>query len=100
MTLKSTFLSELSHIQRLHTAPFPLYNNQEGQNYRDKEWTSGLQGLRERGVFDYKEAACMMEFFRVMELFYILIVVVVTGLFMFVMMQNCTPKSVNFTYMN
>ena len=42
----------------------------------------------------------MMEFLSVMELFCILIVVVVTGLFMFVMTQNCMPKSVNFTYMN
>ena len=30
MAFKSTFLSEISHIQRLHSVPFSLYDNQKG----------------------------------------------------------------------
>lgn len=32
------------------------------QSYRDKELTSVCQGLRERGVFDYKGAAYIKKF--------------------------------------
>lgn len=72
----------------------------EGQNYRDTELLSGLRELREKGVFYYRGVACMREFFRVMELFSILILVVVLWLYVFLMTQNYMPECINFTYVN
>ena len=61
-----------------------------------KNWPLVCQGLRGRGAFANKKAACMGELFRGRELFFFLSVVVVRWLCVFVMSQNDTLKRINF----
>lgn len=72
--------------KRNKTNPKATYDHlymtfRKDQSYRNKELTGGCQGLRGREIFYYKGAAVQRSLLRVIELFCILIVVVVTCIY-------------------
>ena len=64
------------------------------QNYRDRKQNGSCQRLGVGQGDNYKGQDGILEG---VELFYILIVMVATHMYVFVQTQNCTLKRVNFT---